>query len=148
MWSLRKVKSMKFKQQEEKMENNPFLEEAIELCSTCLRFMYAIRSKPFLKSDCKAEKYRDKLSCNLQKLIKLCISLDSKHEYPAFNPELTGVESIAGLKALEEEYYNRLKSLGKKALEANNIEVVSYLSEIIANFEHYFCTLDESDVQS
>ena len=140
---------MKFKQQEEKTENSPFLEEALELCSTCLRFMYAIKSsKVFLKNFYYAEKYRDRLSCNLQKLIKLCISLDSKHEYPAFNPELNGVESVGELKVFEEEYYNRLKSLGKKALEANDIEVVSYLSDIIANFEHYFCTLNESDVQS
>lgn len=149
MWSIAKVKSMKFKQQEEKVENNTFLEEAIGLCSTCLRFMYSIKSfEDFLGNGYKAEKYRDKLSCNLQKLIKLCISLDGEHNYPEFNPELKAAESIADLKALEEEYYNKLKVLGKKGLEANDIEVVSYLSELIAGFEHCFCTLDEGNISS
>lgn len=39
-----------------------------------------------------------------------------------------------------------LKEIAKNALEEKEVEVFAYLSNIIANFKHYFCTLDESNI--
>jgi predicted house-cleaning noncanonical NTP pyrophosphatase (MazG superfamily) len=50
------------------------------------------------------------------------------------------------LKDYEEKYYNMLKEIAKNALEDDEVEVLAYLYDIIRNFEHYFCTLDEDNV--
>jgi hypothetical protein len=77
--------------------------------------------------------------------MKLAISLNPEHKEPALTMELVPVDSITELKKLEEKYYNMLKEVGNNAMEANDFEVVSYLSEIIRKFRHFFCTLNESD---
>ena len=38
-----------------------------------------------------------------------------------------------------------LKEIANNALEENNAEVFSYLSSIITEFDHYFCTLNEDN---
>ena len=136
---------MKYKTTEEKSENNPFLEDVLGLCTTCLQFIYAIKSYADFLNGYRADKYKAGLKDDLKQLTKLAISLNREHKYPDLSPELKGVESVDELKTLEEKYYNKLKAIGNNALEANDIEVVGYISNIITHFEHYFCTLNESN---
>jgi hypothetical protein len=138
---------MKFKQQEEETpKNNPFLDSIGDLIQLCIEFEYAIKSRmDFMKEKCEVLSYYNALNNNLQSLVKLFISLNPEHKRPTFSPELTPADSTKDLMKFEEKYYNMLKAIGDNAMEANNIEVVSYLSNIIINFKHYFCTLDEDN---
>ena len=132
---------MKFKQQEETVKDNPFLKNVIDLLSLNKAFQYAVH------------RYKNGAYCGYGKnliedwnlLIKLAISLNPEHKEPTFDVTLSPVDSISGLKEFEEKYYNTLKEIGKNALDANEIEVVSYISNIIINFKHFFCTLNEDD---
>ena len=132
---------MKFKTQESK--NNPFLEDIIDLIVVNQQFGYAIRSyKP--KADCECADYFGRLNSDREYLIRLAISLNSEHVEPTFTVEY-GPAKLPDLIKLEEKYYNMLKEVCKNALEANDPEVVSYLTKIICKFKHYFCTLNEDD---
>lgn len=140
---------MKFKQQEEAPKNNPFLDSISDLIQLCIEFEYAIKSQmDFMKEKCEVLSYYNILNSGLQSLVKLYISLNPEHKRPNLNPELTPVDSTKDLMKFEEKYYNMLKAIGDNAMEANNIEVVSYLSDIIINFKHYFCTIVHEDNDS
>jgi hypothetical protein len=135
---------MKFKQQEdEKSQNNSFLNSVIDLICIVQQFCYAIDNFP--KACEKMKSYSVSLRLDYNKLKTLAISLNPEHKAPTIELTLTAVNSINDLKILEEKYYNMLKEIGKKALEQNEIEVVSYLSDIIPYFKHYFCTLNEDN---
>lgn len=137
---------MKFKQQEESSKNNPFIESVANLIKICIQFEYAIKSQiDFVENKYEISKYYDHVNEDLAKLTKLYISLNPTHKRPGLLVELIPVDSIKDLKDFEEKYYNMLKEIGKNALEAGEFEVISYLSELIKNFEHYFCILDEDD---
>ena len=133
---------MKFKQQEETAKNNPFLDSVIDLLALNKQFQYAIR---YYKNDAYTG-YRKHLICDWDSLIKLSISLNPQHKEPTINVSLSPIDSISDLKTFEEKYYNMLKEVGKNALEANEIEVISYLSELIRDFKHFFCTLNEDNI--
>ena len=134
---------MKFKQQEDTTKNNPFFESIIDLLIVNTQFSYGIES---LDDDCwEIDDYRSRLDVEKQELIKLAISLNAEHKYPVFVATLEPVESKKDLKTFEEKYYNMLKEVGKNALEQNEIEVISYITEIIRDFKHYFCKVDESN---
>lgn len=136
---------MKFKQQEETSKNNPFFESIMDLLIVNTQFRYGIES---LDDDCwEISDYHSRLDAEKQELIRLAISLNSEHKYPTFVATLESVESKKDLKILEEKYYNMLKEIGKNALEQNEIEVISYITEIIRGFKHYFCKVDEDDNQ-
>lgn len=136
---------MKFKQQEETPKNNPFFESIMDLLIVNTQFRYGIES---LNDDCwEISDYHSRLDAEKQELIRLAISLNSEHKYPTFVTTLEPVESKKDLKTLEEKYYNMLKEIGKNALERNEIEVISYITEIIRGFKHYFCKVDEDDNQ-
>ena len=132
---------MKFKQQEETVKNNPFLKSVIDLLALNKEFQYAIQ---YYKNDAYTG-YRKRLVGDWDLLIKLAISLNPIHREPTFDVELSPIDTISDLKALEEKYYNMLKEIGKNALEANEIEVISYIGYLIRNFKHFFCALDESN---
>ena len=140
---------MKFKQQEETPKSNPFLQDIIDLLVLNKEFCYAIkcfRHNSFsTEQNCKIASYIGNIFNNWDLLMKLAISLNPEHKEPIITVELSPVDSVSDLKKLEEKYYNMLKEIGKNAMEANDIEVVSYLSHIIRKFEHYFCTLDEDN---
>ena len=135
---------MKFKTQE--TENNPFLEDIINLIKVCLQFKYAIKSYvSFAKSPFDLNSYNIRLNNDYELLQKLAIALNPDHVNPAINVELVAATSTDDLIKLEEKYYNMLKEIGNNALEQNNAEVFSYISKLIRKFEHYFCTLNESN---
>ena len=139
---------MKFKQQEETQEQpkeNNLLKQTCKLLELNREFKYALDSY----KDHDEYEYGligDKLNAQVNSLIKLCIALDEKHEYPTINPNCKPVTSINDLTKFEEEYYSSVISLGKIGLDESNIEVVAFTSDIITTFKHYFCKLDnESD---
>lgn len=134
---------MKFKSQEESNEN-PFLKSIIDLIVVNKRFLYAIESMN-LKQDCAVSWLFTCLTNNYNNLIKLATCLNVAHKMPTMTVEYASAESIDDLKAFEEKYYNMLKEVGNNALEENNAEVFSYLSPMISEFNHYFCTLDENN---
>lgn len=135
---------MKFKQQEDMSKDNSFLKSVVDLLTVIEQFIYAIESVS--KCDCwETGNYKTSLRVNEQELKKLAISLNPEHILPTLVITLEPVKSIADLKTFEEKYYNMLKEIGKNALEQNEIEVVSYITEIVRGFKHYFCTLDESN---
>ena len=39
-----------------------------------------------------------------------------------------------------------LKEVSENALEEKDVEVMAYLFDMIKDFEHYFCTVDEDNV--
>lgn len=133
---------MKFKQQEETVKDNPFLKNVIDLLSLNKAFQYAIYC---YKNGAYRGCYGKHLIDDWNLLIKLAISLNPAHKEPTFDITLSPVDSVSDLKEFEEKYYNALKEIGKNALDANEIEVVSYISNIIINFKHFFCTLNEND---
>jgi hypothetical protein len=141
---------MKFKQQEgETPKNNSFLDSIIDLLELCLQFKYAIQSQlDLVKESCEYTTYDNRLNSNYRQLKKLAISLNPQHTVPVLNPELTPAKDVNDLVKFEEKYYNMLKEIGNNALEQNNAEVFSYLSLMIYDFKHYFCTLVHEDNSS
>ena len=136
---------MKFKQQEEETpQKNSFLDSIIDLIIVNKQFLYAMHC-------CKQEdslgftfaKSNAELDC--KNLIKLATALDPDHKNPTMTVEYAPVDDLKGLIKLEEKYYNMLKEIANNALEENNAEVFSYLSPMIKEFNHYFCTLDEDN---
>ena len=140
---------MKYKTQEETPKDNSFLQNIVDLLALNKKFSYAIRrfrhSSIDLGQNCKIAAYIGRLYNNWDSLIKLAISLNPEHKEPTINVELSSVDSVSDLKTFEEKYYNMLKEIGKNALEQNEIETVSYITKILSDFEHYFCTLDEDN---
>ena len=109
-------------------------------------FKYAIDSyKINLQEDLKLREYINNLVFVNKSLVKLAVSLDSKHIYPEFTVNKVPVNSLDELIELEENLYNKVVEIGNRALEANDIQVVSCISDILNNFDHYFCTLNESN---
>lgn len=138
---------MKFKQQEEEQKSNTFLDSVIDLISMNQAFIYGLDCYRNMSDENRmgTNDVRVKLSSNLRNLIKLSISLNPEHVEPTFTVECKPLRTIRELKTIEEKYYNMLKEIGNNALEQNNAEVFSYLSPIISDFKHYFCTLDEDN---
>ena len=138
---------MKFKQQEDEQKSNTFLDSVIDLIKTVQSFLYGLSCYKSTSGIQKVQicDYKDGLQRNLNRLIKLAISLNPEHIEPTHTVELKPLKTISELKAIEEKYYNMLKEIGNNALEQNNAEVFSYLSPIISDFKHYFCTLNESN---
>jgi hypothetical protein len=134
---------MKFKSQEESNEN-PFLKSIIDLIVLSKQFLYAIYCYDTEESLQLCSVKRN-LDFNCKDLIKLAIALDPAHKHPTMTVDYVPAEGVKDLKTLEEKYYNMLKEIGNNALEQNNAEVFSYLSPMIKEFNHYFCTLDEDD---
>ena len=141
MLSLKKFKEMKFKQQEETPQKNPFLDSIIDLIVVNKQFLYVIKS--FKENVCPTVTVRIGSDC--KQLIKLAISLNPEHVFPTMTVEYSPASSNKDLVKLEEKYYNMLKEIANNALEENNAEVFSYLSNMICHFNHYFCTLDEDN---
>lgn len=136
---------MKFKQQEEETpQKNSFLDSIIDLIVVSKQFLYGINSYKkdvslgitFVKSD---------IESNCKDLFKLAIALSPEHKSPTMTVDYVPTNSKEDLIKLEEKYYNMLKEIANNALEKNNAEVFSYLSPMIKDFNHYFCTLDEDD---
>ena len=134
---------MKFKSQEESNEN-PFLKSIIDLIVLSKQFLYAIYCYDTEESLQLCSVKRN-LDFNCKDLIKLAIALDPTHKHPTMTVDYVPAEGVKDLKTLEEKYYNMLKEIGNNALEQNNAEVFSYLSLMIKEFNHYFCTLNEDD---
>ena len=138
---------MKFKQQEEETpRKNSFLDSIIDLIVVNKQFLYAIYcydndTTGSLQLNC----VKRSIEGNCTELIKLAVALDSAHKHPNMTVDYVPAEDVKDLKTLEEKYYNMLKEIGNNALEQNNAEVFSYLSPMIKDFNHYFCTLDEGD---
>ena len=132
---------MKFKTQEN--ESNTFLDSVTDLIKICLQFKYAVDS--YNKNNFEFNDYMSRLRNDCQLLHKLVVSLNPEHCYPDFDVEYRTAKSVADLAKFEEKYYNMLKEIGNNALEQNDAEVFSYLSKIICNFKHYFCTLNEGN---
>lgn len=134
---------MKFKQQEEqeKPQNNSFLDSIIDLIVVNKQFLYAIKS--FKESVCPT--VTALIGSDCKQLIKLATCLNPEHTFPTMTVEYSPTNSNKDLVKLEEKYYNMLKEIANNALEKNNAEVFSYLSKMICHFNHYFCTLDEDD---
>ena len=78
--------------------------------------------------------------------MKLAVCLDSYHKTPTIEVTLTPFNSVKDLKDYEEKLYNMLKEISENALEEKDVEVMAYLFDMIKDFEHYFCTLNEDDV--
>lgn len=136
---------MKFKQQEEETpQSNPFLKSIIDLIVLSKQFLYAINCYNMTESLQLCCTKRN-IECNCNDLTKLAIALDSAHKHPTMTVDYVPAEDIKDLKTLEEKYYNMLKEIGNNALEQNNAEVFSYLSPMIKEFNHYFCTVNEDD---
>ena len=138
---------MKFKTQEnENPKNSPFFEDVTHLIEVCLQFKYAVKSYVnFVKNPFEFNSYNIRLDSDYELLQKLAIALNSDHINPTINVELVAATSVDDLIKLEEKYYNMLKEIGNNALEQNDAEVFSYISKLIRKFEHYFCTLNESN---
>ena len=134
---------MKFKSQEESNEN-PFLKSIIDLIVLSKQFLYTINCYDTTESLQLACVKRN-IEYNCKDLIKLAIALDPAHKHPTMTVDYVPAEDVKDLKTLEEKYYNMLKEIGNNALEQNNAEVFSYLSPMIKEFNHYFCTLNEDD---
>lgn len=136
---------MKFKQQEEETpQKNSFLDSIIDLIVVNKQFLYGINS--YKKDrDLSNRLLKVNLETNCKFLFKLAVALDSEHKSPTMTVEYVPVNSEEDLVKLEEKYYNMLKEIANNALEENNAEVFSYLSPMIRNFNHYFCTLNEDD---
>lgn len=136
---------MKFKQQEEETpQRNSFLDSIIDLIVLSKQFLYAIYCYDTEESLQLCSVKRN-LDFNCKDLIKLAVALDSAHKHPTMTVDYVPAEDVKDLKTLEEKYYNMLKEIGNNALEQNNAEVFSYLSPMIKDFNHYFCTLNEDD---
>lgn len=138
---------MKFKTQEnETPKHSPFLDDIIDLIKLNKAFNYAIFTQNAkLKNELELLEFKNVLNVHYKTFLKLTLSLNSDHTYPDFTLEEKSVNSIEELVALEEDYYSKLVEVGNKALEANDIEVVACISKCINLFEHYFCTLNESN---
>ena len=135
---------MKFKQQEDTPQTNSFLKSIIDLIVISKQFLYAINCYNTTES-LQLSSVKRNIEFNCKDLIKLTIALDPAHKHPTMTVDYVPAESIKDLKTLEEKYYNMLKEIGNNALEQNNAEVFSYLSPMIKEFNHYFCTLNEDD---
>lgn len=136
---------MKYKTNEEP-QSSSFLEDILDLLVLNKQFNYAIYWENEKKDCPKLKQYSNHLTFDWEWLSKLAISLDPNHEKPTITVELSPIDSEKDLKDYEEKYYNMLKEIAKNALEEKEVEVFAYLSNIIANFKHYFCTLDESNI--
>ena len=133
---------MKFKQQEEETpQKNSFLDSIIDLITVNKQFSYAI--KTYNKNVCPT--IAATMGMNCKQLIKLAVCLDADHKHPTMTVEYVPANDLQDLVKLEEKYYNMLKEIANNALKENNAEVFSYLSPMIKDFNHYFCTLDEND---
>lgn len=138
---------MKYKTQEAEDVRSPILDDIIDLLVVNKELIYMVSRYCDKHGDnYKIGDYCGKRKCDYSKLFKLAISLDPKHIGPTLNVELKPFESIKDLKDYEEKYYNMLKEIAENAFEDKNVEVLAYLYPIIAGFEHYFCTLDESNI--
>ena len=143
---------MKYKTQdvEEGKRNNPLLEDIIDLLALVKEFMYAFED--YKKShnemnDClKLATYNSYLKYCWKSLMKLAVCLDSDHKTPTIEVTLAPFDSVKDLKDYEEKLYNMLKEVSENALEEKDVEVMAYLFDMIKDFEHYFCTLDEDNV--
>lgn len=139
---------MKYKTNEEP-QSNSFLEDILDLLVLNKQFVYVVsiqRKKKGWENCGKLAAYQGRLMNDRDNITKLAISLNPEHVEPTFTVEFSPIESIKDLKDYEEKYYNMLKEIAKNALEEKEIEVLAYLSNIIMRFEHYFCTLDESNI--
>ena len=143
---------MKFKQQEETPKNNSFYDSIKDLLCLNAEFEYAIRS---LREEDIRNRYNYQISDYVNELrnefdtlIKLAISLDPKHKHPTLELTKKAVEEDIELLRFEEKYYNMIKEIGKNAIEEKEFEVLAYLSEIVRNFKHYFCTIVHEDNNS
>ena len=132
---------MKFKEGKEK---HPLFDDVVSLWVLNKEFsnalMYSEQSE-----DCEFRCYGSRLKDFRQKIEKLIISLDLEHKLPSINVNVNPNATIKDLVSFEEHYYNKIKSIGDKALESNDSEVFSYMSYIICNFKHYFCKLNEDN---
>ena len=140
---------MKYKTQdaEEGMHNNPLLEDIIDLLAELKEFMYAIEDyKKLHRGYFRPTTFNNYLTCCWKSLMKLAVCLDSDHKRPTIEVTLTPIDSVKDLEDHEEKFYNMLKEIAKNALEEKEVEVMAYLFDMIKNFEHYFCILDEDDV--
>ena len=136
---------MKFKQQEEETpQKNSFLDSIIDLIVVNKQFLYGINSYK-KDNDLSNSLLKANVETNCKLLFKLAVALNSEHKNPTMTVEYVPANSKEDLVKLEEKYYNMLKEIGNNALEENNAEVFSYLSPMIRNFNHYFCTLDEDN---
>lgn len=140
---------MKYKTQDVEDIKNPMLDDIIDLYILVKEFLYAVdlfKNDPKNRIHCaKMDTYEGCLIVYCNRIRKLIIALSNDHTVPEITVTLKP-ESIDGLKRYEEKYYNMLKEIVENALEEKEIEVMAYLFDIIRNFEHYFCTLDEDDV--
>lgn len=132
---------MKFKEGKEK---HPLFGDVVDLWVLGKEFsnalMYSKQSE-----DCEFRCYGAKLKDFRQKIEKLIISLDLEHKLPSVDVNINPNATVKDLVSFEEHYYNKVKNIGNKALESNDSEVFSYMSYIICEFKHYFCTLNESN---
>lgn len=136
---------MKFKQQEEEIpQKNSFLDSIIDLIVVNKQFLYSINSYK-KDSDLSNSLLKANVETNCKLLFKLAVALNPEHKSPTMTVEYIPANSKEDLVKLEEKYYNMLKEIANNALEENNAEVFSYLSPMIRNFNHYFCTLDEDN---
>lgn len=139
---------MKYKTQEteEVKQNNPLLEDIVDLLIILKQFSYALNCYRDTKDCSKLAECNCDLTRYWRTLIKLAVCLDSEHKQPTIEVTLAPIDSIEDLKDYEEKFYNMLKEIAKNALEEKEIEVLAYLFCIIKEFKHYFCTLDESNI--
>lgn len=140
---------MKYKTQdvEEGKHNNPLLEDIIDLLAELKEFMYALEDYKKSHKDCfKLVTYNNYLMYCWKSLMKLAVCLDSDHKRPTIEVTLTPMDSIKDLEDHEEKFYNMLKEVAENALEEKEVEVMAYLFDMIKDFEHYFCTVDEDNV--
>ena len=137
---------MKYKTQDAEEGNNPFLEDIVDLLKLNKEFSYALDTYRDLHECSKLSIYNSRLIQDCEKLKKLVIAINPEHKIPEIEVTLTPTESIDDLKKYEEKYYNMLKEIAKNALEEKEPEVFAYLSSIIVNFKHYFCTVDEDNI--
>lgn len=136
---------MRFKSQEEETpQKSSFLDSIIDLIIVSKQFLYGIDS--YEKDDSLTISFiKGDIESNCKDLFKLAIALNPEHKHPTITVEYVPADGIKDLVKLEEKYYNMLKEVANNALEENNAEVFSYLSPMIKEFDHYFCTLDEDD---
>lgn len=137
---------MKYKTQDVEDAKNPMLEDITDLLIVNKELTYMVSGFNKDKKNYQAGDYCGKRRTDYLKLFKLAVSLDPKHIGPTLDIQLKPFESIKELKDYEEKYYNMLKEIAENALEEKEVEVMAYLFDIIKDFEHYFCTLDEDDV--
>ena len=131
-------------QQNKESNNSSFYDDIVNLLCLNCEFNYAIRSLyPNIDRDTNFNlcKYLGQLERNYDLLIKLSVSLNSKHTLPILTITKKPAKDNIELLKFEEKYYNMLKEIGKNAIEENEFEVLAYLSEIARTFNHYFCTI-------